>query len=166
MTTSATPATPEPESSSDSSSSVKIATPDIILDSGIVMSEEIMARLLFEEIGGQEIINVSRSDLVNGQSVVYKPIKNLSTVQALYNPKSILALQNTSDDYFNNYGLKILNYLPSTGSTDTGNTVYLDGSGNLVIELVNVGEKQLVEVQIMTSGNVLGEQLPETEIGA
>ena len=38
---------------------------------------EVLADLIFENIGGQELINIARNDTVNGQKVIYQPIKNL-----------------------------------------------------------------------------------------
>jgi hypothetical protein len=62
---------------SANTSSIKIATPDIMIGKDEVVPIETMTNLIFEDIGGQEIINISRADLVNGQKVVYQPIKNL-----------------------------------------------------------------------------------------
>ena len=78
---------------------IKIATPDLIIRDSEVMSIEIMTDLIFEDIGGQELATISRHDLVNGQKVVYAPIKNLTDLYLQYNPNNILRLQQ-SDSYF------------------------------------------------------------------
>ena len=63
--------------------SVKSATPDIIQfdDATIVDNAEVIVDLLFENIGGQELLTVARYDTVNGQDVKYQPIKNLKIIQ-------------------------------------------------------------------------------------
>ena len=55
--------------------STKSATPEKIALSNPILDPEVMSDLLFENIGGQELINISRNDLVNGQDVAYSPIK-------------------------------------------------------------------------------------------
>ena len=79
---------------------VKSATLDIILFDDETTSIDTMADLIFENIGGQELINITRSDIVNGQKISYQPIKNLSSIQQRYNPNNILSLQQTADKYF------------------------------------------------------------------
>ena len=49
---------------------VKPATPDIILFDNESVPIEVMTDLIFENIGGQELINIVRSDIVNGQNVI------------------------------------------------------------------------------------------------
>lgn len=79
---------------------------DTILFNEEATPVEIMADILFENIGGQELINIARNDTVNGQQVIYQPIKNLNTIQQQYNPNNIVSLQATSDKYFQNFSIK------------------------------------------------------------
>ena len=74
---------------------VKTATPDIILFDDRSLSTESMADLIFENIGGQELINISRNDTINGQEISYQPIKNVKLLQQSYNPNNILGIQKT-----------------------------------------------------------------------
>jgi len=78
---------------------------DTILFNEEATPVEVMADILFENIGGQELINIARNDTVNGQTVIYQPIKNLSTIQQQYNPNNIVSLQSTSDKYFQNFSI-------------------------------------------------------------
>jgi hypothetical protein len=143
-----TPPTPPPPP-------IKTATPDIVLFDDSSVSIEMMTDLIFENIGGQELINIARNDTINGQRVVYQPIKNLSIMQQLYNPNNILSLQQTSEKYFQNFPIKLDEKIPTVGSGPNGSNVYIDDlTGDLVIELVNVLDGEQVESQISINGTI------------
>jgi hypothetical protein len=132
---------------------IKTAPIDTILFDDDLVSNEVMTNLIFEDIGGQELINIARNDIVNGQKVSYNPIKNLSSIQQQYNPNNILGIQDTSDKYFSNFSIKFENRVPETGSGPNGSTVYLDNvTGNLIIETINMENDEQVEVEITVSG--------------
>lgn len=166
MATEATPQIPNPNNNTTKNAPVKIATPDLILFSDETVPIDVMTDLVFEDIGGQELINISRNDLINGQDVVYKPIKNLSAIFFQYNPQNILALQKTSESYFKNFPIKLGDKIPECGTGYTldqnGNQVpnckivYTDPiDGSIVINVINMGTEEQVEVQILQQGIVL-----------
>lgn len=160
--------------------SVKIATPDLILFNDEAMSIEIMTDLIFEDMGGYELATISRHDLVNGQKVVYAPIKNLTDLYLQYNPNNVLRLQ-SSDSYLKSLSLSIFDHLPACGTgydispppnnlnetdktkwikTPNCKSVYIDPiSGDLVINLINVKENEQAEVQILTSGDIFSDTI-------
>jgi len=169
MATDATPNLPEPKTIIDSSA-VKIATPDLIIRDDETMSIDIMTDLIFEDIGGQELATISRHDIVNGQKILYSPIKNLTDLYLQYNPNNILRLQ-SSDSYFKSLSLSVLDHLPECGNgydliekvgepdktkwTKVPNckSIYIDPiTGDLVINLVGLKDGEQAEVQILTSG--------------
>ena len=114
-----------------------------------------MTDLIFENIGGHELINIARNDIINGQQVSYQPIKNLSSIQQQYNPNNILSVQATSDKYFSNFPIKLENKIPTPGTGPNGKHIYLDSAtGNLVIETVNIEEDEQIEVEITVSGTI------------
>lgn len=118
-------------------------------------SVELMTDLLFEDIGGQELLTLSRNDTVNGQSVVYQPIKNLNILQEEYNPTTLLRLQDTSDKYFANFVIDLKEKIPNVGSGLNGKNYLVTAStGDLVIEFVNLKADEQVQVQIATSGTI------------
>jgi hypothetical protein len=134
---------------------VKTAPIDTVLFNDDELPIEVMTDLIFENIGGQELINIARNDIINGQQVSYQPIKNLSSIQQQYNPNNILSVQSTSDKYFANFPIKLENKIPKTGTGPSGKHVYLDSSnGNLVIEAVNVEADEQIEVEITVSGTI------------
>lgn len=72
-----TPPTPtvEPVLTSPPPPAIKTAQPDIILFESDLPSSQAMIDLVLEDIGGQELINIARSDTINGQNITYQPIK-------------------------------------------------------------------------------------------
>jgi hypothetical protein len=179
VTTSATANLPDPQGTSKDDS-VKIATPDLIIQDQDIMSIEIMTDLVFEDIGGYELATISRHDLINGQKVVYSPIKNLTDLYLQYNPNNMLSLQ-SADSYFKSLPISIFDHLPVCGTgydisppennpneidktrwTKTPNckSVYIDPiTGDLVINLINVKENEQVEVQVLSSGDVFSDTI-------
>jgi hypothetical protein len=146
-------------SSSQTQPYVKVATKDIVLGDDAT-PVEIMSDLLFEDIGGQEIINILRNDLVNGQNVIYTPIKNINKIYAQSNPKNIVAIQNTSESIFKNYPIDLMSKIPNVGNGTNGETVYIEqDSENLVIEFVNMEQDEYVDIQILSSGQLLDDTI-------
>jgi hypothetical protein len=134
---------------------VKTAPIDTVLFNDDEVPIEVMTDLIFEDIGGQELINIARNDIINGQQVSYQPIKNLSSIQQQYNPNNILSVQSTSDKYFANFPIKLENKIPEAGTGPNNVHVYLDSTtGNLVIEAVNVESDEQIEVEITVSGTI------------
>jgi hypothetical protein len=134
---------------------VKSAPIDTILYNNEALPIEIMTDLIFENIGGQELINIARNDTVNGQQIIYQPIKNLTAVQQQYNPNNIVSLQATSDKYFQNFSIKFDEKVPTTGTGPGGSHVYIDPeTGELVVEAVNMSEDEQIELEITISGTI------------
>jgi hypothetical protein len=158
MSVQSTPNTPEVEKS-ETGKSVKPATPDIILFDDDSMSIEMMTDLIFEDIGGQELINIARHDIINGQNIIYQPIKNIRYVANKFNPKNIIPLQNTSEAFFDNFSLKLENYLPIEGNGPNGSNVYMDESGNLVVEVVGAIRDEQVEIEILNGGELFDDTI-------
>jgi hypothetical protein len=134
---------------------VKTATKDIILFNDAAIPVRLMEDLIFEDIGGEELISIARRDTVNGQKITYQPIKNLSSIEQEYNPNNIISLQATADKYFANFPIKLDNRIPETGTGSNGDYVYIEPTtGNLVIEVVNLELDEQVEIQIATNGTI------------
>jgi hypothetical protein len=161
-----TPSMPSPAAAKPelpaSVASIKIATPDIILFDEEGIEIEIMTDLIFENIGGQEIINISRNDIVNGQEVSYSPIKNLSKINLQYNAQNLLPLENTSKSYFDNFSIRLEDKTPEpeTGTGPNGNYVYIDpDTGDIVINTINMEPGEQVEIEIFQAGDVFNDTI-------
>jgi hypothetical protein len=155
---SATPLTPSTIGlavSSNNINPVLTAPIDTILFNDDSVPVEIMADLIFENIGGQELINIARNDTVNGQTILYQPIKNLTAVQQQYNPNNIVSLQQTSNRFFAGFSIKLEDKIPNEGNGSNGSNIYIDSNtGNLTIELVKLESDEQVEIQIVTNGTI------------
>ena len=117
------------------------------------LSAELLLELLFEDVGGQELLTIARNDTVNGQEVVYQPFKNLGILQEIYNPTSLLKLQETSDKIFSNFTINLRDKIPKVGSGLNGANYYLDlAAGDGIIEFINLKSDEQVEVQIVSAG--------------
>lgn len=155
-----TPNTPVTTSSSKEPESTKIASPDLIIIKDDTLPIDTMTDLIFENIGGHELINISRHDLLNGVDVLYQPIKNLSTLYLQYNPENILKLQDTTQSYFKNFPIQYSNKIPNVGTGKNGETVYIETStGDLVINVINLAKGEQVEVQVLTQGSVFNDTI-------
>lgn len=169
----------------DTSDGVKIATPDLILKDADVIDVDIMTDLIFEDIGGYELATISRHDLINGQEVIYSPIKNLTDLYSQYNPNNILRIQ-SSDSYFDSLSLPIYTRIPICGTgydispppppdddpeyeekdlnkwikTPNCKSVYIDKiTGDLVINLINTKPGEQVEVEVLSAGNIFDDTI-------
>lgn len=132
---------------------VKVATPNLIEILNPPLDYEAMTELIFQDIGGQELINISRADAINGQNIMYSIVKNLKNILLDYNSNNIIKLQGTSDVYFKNFSIRLEDKLPKYGTGDQGATVYIDSNDNsVVINLVNLEDEEEVEIEIINQG--------------
>jgi hypothetical protein len=150
--TEATPSTPTTPKV-PAVSSVKSATPEIILFDEAAVSIETMTDLLFEDIGGEEILSLTRSDTVSGQNIIYQPIKNLTSINQQYNPQNLISLQGISSIYFKNYSIKLEDKIPNIGNGPNGSNVYMDSDGNIVVDSINLEPDEQIEIQVLTHGD-------------
>jgi hypothetical protein len=117
MGISAIPNTPEKRvSSAVIDSSIKIATPDLIAIDEESLPIELITDLLFEQVGGQEIINIARNDIINGQNISYNLIGNTSIIQRLYNTSNMFKLSGTIQEFFENFGIRFAIHVPESGT--------------------------------------------------
>jgi hypothetical protein len=132
------------------------ATPEKISLYNPPLSDERMVELVFEDIGGQELINISRNDIINGQDVIYSPIKNLKDLYIQYNPNNIIRLEGTSDTYFKNFPIRLELKLPDSGTGPNGEMVYIDATtGDLIINVSSLEPDEQVDVEILDAGEIL-----------
>lgn len=125
---------------------IKQAEPDIVIQGDEVESPELLTQLFFEEMGGVELISMSRSDMIDGIDVSYSPIANLSALRRRFNPNNIIASSSRESDYFKGFGIDI--------EARGAHVPYFDADGNLVIEIDIVGLTEIVELDIATSGTM------------
>jgi hypothetical protein len=122
-----------------------------------------MLRLALEKIGAQELITLVRHDTVNGQSITYQPVKNLSDIAIAYNPQNIIEIPDSSNNYFKNFAIQLEDHIPQYVNDSIPETVYLQNSG-VIIDLFNLKRDYEVEVQTMSSGKIFNATIYEEDV--
>jgi hypothetical protein len=130
---------------------IKTAAIETVLFNDEEFSLEFITDLLFEDIAGQEILTIARNDTVNGQEVIYQPIKNLGIIQDTYNPTNLLGVYETSSNFFNNFLINLRDKLPKT---QDGTNYYLSPTLDLIVEFVNLEPDEQIELEISNSGTI------------
>lgn len=153
--------TPEPTEFTRTNS-IKAASPDLLTIKQDDVPVDFMTDVLFEDIGGQEILSVSRNDLINGQRVIYSPIKNVSRISQRFNSNTMFPIPETTQSYFNNFAIKLDERTPELGTGPNQETVYVDPiTGNVVVNVTNMGITDLVEIQVLSRGDLASDILYE-----
>jgi hypothetical protein len=138
---------------STATNSTKVAVPNAVDQLSDPVSYDAMFEIIFQDIGGQELINISRADAINGQNIMYSIVKNLKNLMLEYNSNNIIKLGGTSDVLFKNFSIKLEDRIPKYGHGQNGAIVYIDEvSGNLTIDLVNMQDEEQVEIEIINQG--------------
>lgn len=142
---------------------IKVATPQYVnFDQNILDPiSEGLASLIFEQIAGTELLISNNRNFVNTANISYQPIVNISDFKNTYDPKKIIALQETSDVYFLNFIINLLTRIPDVPTTDStnGTNVYLTNSNNIVIETKDNEPDERVEIQILSGGTIYNDTL-------
>lgn len=148
-----TPPTPLPTPSK--TAAVKVATPDIVRAAREVPVDQAMiTTILLNDVGGQELISISRSDLINGQNVSYQPISDAKKTYLDYNPTNIIYLPQTLDKTLDGFPIKLNSKIP----TSAGNNV-LFSDNKLIVRLKDIQPDELIEIQVVSSGTLLDDTI-------
>ena len=138
----APPPPPPPPPGQKQTSQVKVANVNVININYAATPVEQMEKMFFQDVGGTEILSVTRHDTVGGEKVIYSEVDNLQDLKIQFNPLNILVSTNLND-LFSGYGIDIKEKV-----NDAGQTVQIDASGNMVIEVVGVAEDEYVQIQV------------------
>ena len=135
------------------SNGVKVATPETY-ELYPTSPEKIVASQLFlEMLGGNELIEVSRHDLINGVNTKYQPIKDAQIIATQFNAFNIIPLQDTLPNQLDNYPIKLEERLPNIAAGESNVTI--DADGIITIELINLKPDETVEVEVLYQGEIL-----------
>lgn len=106
------PYMPKPVTITKRADAVKPATPDLFipLRSDIVPIDT-MADMIFEDIGGQEIINILNGNLIGDFDIEYQPVKDLRDIYLRYDPAALNQFYDSSSAYFNSFAISLDSYL-------------------------------------------------------
>lgn len=128
-------------------------TRDTILFDTQYISEESIADILMEDIGGIELLTLSRRETIDGINPYYSIISNLSRIRREYDTSQMISQQRRRQSYFDIYPIDLDTRIPLQAYLDErelDNWYYLDADGNLVIELDNLRPSENIEVEIAT----------------
>lgn len=165
---SSVPQIPQPEllNTTVSRPAVRIADPDIIIFNEQAFPQETIADLFFEQMGGHELISISRNDIVNGQEVSYSLIKNLKGIEQKYNPLNIFSLSETSEKVFKNFSIRFDIHVPDIGTGPLNQRAYvlsestpIASRGDLVIDVVNMETNERVDIEILRAGQAFSDTM-------
>lgn len=147
------PDSPSPSVTQEDPKTYKPASPDLILLEEEAFPVEVITDLLFEDIGGTEILNFARHDLISGIDIKYQQISNLAKIDTIYGGANLIALQNTSEQVFKKYPLGRYDFTPEITDDPSGfnSPVYLDAAGNLVVELKNIDNSYQIEIEFQSA---------------
>jgi len=144
---------------------IKIADPDIVLIDQDQLPVELLAKMIFEDIGGQQLLAISRHDIVNGQQVSYRPISNIPQIAIAYNPGNIISIQDPNKDIFGKFFIDLAKRIPSFRQVLKGGIVSFDqNKENIEILVQNAATGEEVEVQVLSSGSVFNDTIYEESV--
>jgi len=116
-----------------------------------------VSRLLFEQVGSIELVNIARRDTIEGQNPYYSMISNLSTVRKNFDPTSIITRQKSNQGIYSNYSISLNDKIPDDQYLERNNLTdfyYIDDNGDLVIELDNLASDEIIDFEIAESGTI------------
>lgn len=140
------------------SGGVKVATPETYELYPSSVERVVAAQMFLEMLGGNELIELSRHDLINGFNTKYQPIKDAQIVATQFNAFNIIPLQDTLPNYMDNFPIKLEERIPNT-TADQPSNVTIDDNGIITIELVNLKPDETVEVEIFYQGEILDDTI-------
>lgn len=137
--------------------SSKNPTRDVVLFSENEVSPQGITNLLFEQIGGIELISMLRRDTVEGQNPYYTLISNLSSIKREFDPTQIISRQRPNQSFFDIYSIDLNVKIPGDIYLEQNgieNFFYIDENGDFVIELDNMLQDEVIELEIAQSGTI------------
>lgn len=124
--------------------------PDIMLTNPSALPVSTQADLILQGMGGTELLYYARHDTVNGQSVVYQPLKDIEYLAAAFSPQEIINTSTSWKKYRASFSVQLSdkqldNSAASSGSISVDLTTSGIGS-NIVVELDGLTESDIVEL--------------------
>lgn len=148
--------------------SVVIATNNLFINDAAKKDADIMADMLFEQIGAQELSGIlspgDTSPLLSDPGQSSYKVKNIADIMNAYSPQKIISLQDTDKQYFKAFPLVLSYYVPTYGSGPNNANIYSAENGDIVIDVINMSDFLRVEVEIFTIEDVLDDTIYMEEL--
>jgi hypothetical protein len=138
------------------SSSIKIASSNLFILDEPVVSADTMTDMIFQDIGGHELTQFLRNDMIDGEITSIQPFANFSSIAINHNPNNIIKIQGSDEEIFNSNPIQLETYIPKVGTGQNGQIVYVDtvsGSStinNIIINTIGTLSNQYVEVEFLS----------------
>jgi hypothetical protein len=139
------------------SRAVKVATPETYELYPTSPEKFVAAQIFLEMLGGNELIELSRHDLINGLNTRYQPIKDAQIIATQFNAFNIIPLQDTLPNYMDNFPIRLEERIPNFAEGESNVTI--DANGIITIELINLRPDETVEVEILYQGEILSDTI-------
>lgn len=153
-----------PKADRQGSLTIKVATSNLYVEDIPINKTDYISEMILEDIGGQELINLTRTNILNGQNVSYNVISNLASIDQNFNPLNIISLQNTVEAYSKTFDIPLYPYIPEVGSaklidgTYIGDTVYVDSdTGKVVVNTINLDPRLRIQVEFTTYSSIISQ---------
>ncbi len=135
-----------------------VDNPFAVSETGV--APDTMEKVFFDSIGATEIINIARHDNINTVNPPYLPIVDAASVNLEYDPNKIVSLQKTSSAYFNSFGIDLDQFIPTVGTGESGEVVYVESeTGDLIINVLDLPANFSVEVETMSFDQVFNDTI-------
>ena len=125
---------------------IKQAPIDTVVFNEDTVSIQQLTELLYEQIGGMELINIAREDTISGQDVIYSPISNIASIWGQFNPNNVIAVGSSFDTFFSRFAIDLI--------LRGMNIPYFNEDGDLIIEIDDVLSDEEIHYQIASSGTI------------
>jgi len=122
------------------------------------MTPEAFEDLILEDIGGRELLTLSRHDsLIGITAPKYSPIKNISATLLANSPINIAPNPNSTIDFFDTFSILLSSYIPTDAelnALDAGYKKYYlyyePSTNSFIINASNIFNNEGVEVEFIT----------------
>lgn len=132
--------------------SIKVATPDIIQVNQEELPIDLMTNMIFENIGGQELLSLSRHDLITGSGLQYQPISNLNDIAVQNNSHNIIPMPDSANNIFKNFPIKLETHLTEVFTDLDSSHIWVDNTKKeLIIEVTGLKPGEQIEVEVLSS---------------
>lgn len=134
---------------------VKIPSRDIFNLNNQTFSTAEIEEVLFEEIGGTELINLTRHDTVDGLNVFYSIISDLTKTTIEYDPAYILTNVPSYEKYESQFPINLSSKIPSNdykeesillADTSIAPNIYFSSDKKIILELENIQSDEIVQI--------------------
>jgi hypothetical protein len=137
----------------DAAKAIKSAPPaiqDLTAESTIIDTSRVQFNREFEYFNARALSTILRNDMVNGQTIKYSPITNISDINQRYNPNNLISLQATLQSYFDAFELNLDKYTPvAPEPTQEYTAIETNAKYEIEISFADVSGTERVEVEFL-----------------